>query len=257
MSSKRFGIYFLLALLLVGCGYDNHEECPTHFESVQPTLHARQLTLYAADGAVIPEGGIIEGVVVANDASGNFYRAIVLEMEDMGVEVRLALYDLHALYPVGATVVVHCGGLRATYMDGVLTLGRTMYGWSGGSVEPIAPRSEVLSRVEVVSMGTPREALQCGIEELGEELCGRLVEIGGLHYEGEATEWAVANYGGDVEHTFEDAEENKIVVRISTYADFASEKIPEGELTVRGILYKVGDVYLIKPRVRSDVARSI
>lgn len=260
MSSKRIGIllYPLLGLLLVGCGYDIHKAMEPCFESVVSTLHLSQLSYYVESGARLPEGAVIGGRVVAEDSSGNFYRAIVLEGDDVGVEIRLALYDLAALYPCGCDVVVRCGGLRVVRADGVLTIGRELYGWTGGAVEPIAPRSEVLSRVEVVAMGEPiEEPLRVTISELDESLCGRLVEIGGLRYEGEEVTWGSVEYVGNADRVLVDAEENSVKVRTHSNADFASVGIPEGELRVRGILYKSGEMYVIKLRARSDVDRSV
>lgn len=259
MSSKRFGIllYLLVGLLLVGCGYDSHEAVEPRFEMVVSTLHLSQLSSYEESGARLPEGAIIRGRVVADDSSGNFYRAVVLEGEDVGVELRLALYNLSALYPSGSEVVVRCGGLRVVRTDGVLTIGREVYGWSGGALEPIAPRSEVLSRVEVVAKCEPtQEPLRVTIAELGESLCGRLVEIEGLRYEGKEETWGSVEYVGNSDRVMADSEGSSVKVRTHSNADFASVVIPEGELRVRGILYKTGEKYVIKPRVRSDVEQS-
>ncbi len=256
MSSNRLGIYLLL-LLLVGCGYDSHEGCVPQFESVAPTLHLSRLPSYAESGSPLPEGAIIKGRVVANDASGNFYRTIVIEEEGLGVELRLALYDLHAFFPVGSIVRVDCGGLRVTRNCGCLSLGRAVYGWSGGALEPVAPRSEVLGRVAVMEMGEEPSAMLCTLDELRSDMCGRLVEVGGLRYEEEPTEWAVTNYGNEVDHIFEVAEEQRIIIRTSRYADFATEKIPSGVFGARGILYvdrvDKQDVFVIKLRGRDDI----
>lgn len=255
MSSKRLVIFLLL--LLAGCGYDSHEGCVVQFEEVAPTLHLSRLSSYAESGNPLPEGAIIKGRVVANDASGNFYRTIVIEEEGVGVELRLALYDLHALFPVGSLVSVRCEGLRVARHDGCLCLGRAIYGWSGGSLEPIAPRSEVLRRIEVVDMGEEPSAMLCTLDELSSDMCGRLVEVEGLRYEGEPTGWAVTNYGSEVDHIFEVAEEQRIIIRTSRYADFAAEKIPEGLFGARGILYvdrvDKQEVFVIKLRDRGDV----
>lgn len=244
----------LLLVLLVGCGYDRHEECEVQLESVSSSLHLSQLPLFATKGEPLPEGSIVKGVVVANDSSGNFYRTIVLEGEDMGVEVRLALYDLHALFPVGCTIAVQCGGLRVARTDGVLAIGRDVYDWSGGELEPVAPRSEVLSRVTVTARGEEPKALHRNLGELDDALCGRLIEVAGVHYEGEAATWGSMEYAGYADRTLLDSEGRSIYVRTSHYADFASVPIPEGEMIIRGILYKEKKGYVIKPRDEEDVA---
>mgnify|MGYP003299309779 CR=1 FL=1 len=255
MNSKLIHITLPLLVMMsvVGCGYDRHEECLVVFEGDTKSIQMRQLALFADSGDLLPEGSVVGGRVVANDSSGNIYRSIVLEDEGVGVEVKLALYDLYALFPVGCYVAVRCGGLAVEYIDGALAIGRAVYDWSGGVVEPIAPRSEVLSRVTVTATGESPEALRCGLGELQEALCGRLVEIGGLHYEGEPTTWGSAEYAGYADRTLFDAEGNSIDVRTSHYADFALEPIPQVEMTIRGILYKEKNGYVMKLRDGEDV----
>ena len=255
--SRGYIVLFALALLCAGCGYDSHEGCGVSPSEAVPNFHFSQFGTYADRGITLPEGCVVQGVVVANDLSGNFYQTLVVESEGVSVEVRLALYDLHALYPVGSIVTIRCGGLAVSRHWGCLSLGRVVYGWSGGTLEPIAPRSEVLRRVEVVRLGIEPEATLCTLGELSNQRCGALVRIEGLRHTGEPDEWAMSDYGGEIDHTFEDSEGHEVVIRTSCYADFATEHIPSGEIGARGILYSIGndeeEKWAIKLRDRNDV----
>lgn len=262
MSSKRIlryvatGVVWLL--LFGGCAYDRHEECDLTLSDSSFTLHLSRLAEYAEEQSILPEGVIIEGRVVANDSAENFYQCLVLEQDGVGVVLHLGIYDLHALYPVGCGVVADIGGLAVERHEGVLQVGREGFGWSVG-VEPVAPRSEVLRRVEVSERVVTVEAQSCTIATLSEEMCGRLVEVRNLCYNGEPTEWAVADNGYYTDRVFEDSEGGRIVVRTSSRADFAAEKIPAEVVTLRGILYcdVVGEdeqeVFVLKLRDRDDV----
>ena len=255
--SRGYIVLCALVMLCVGCGYDSHKGCDVRPSEAVPNFHFSQFATYADKGTTLPEGCVVQGVVIANDISGNFYQTLMVESEGVAVEVRLALYDLHALYPVGSVVTIRCGGLAVSRHWGCLSLGRAVYGWSGGALEPVAPRSEVLRRVEVVRLGVEPEATLCTPSELSRQMCGELVLLEGLRHTGESEVWAVTDYGSDVDHTFEDSEGHEIVVRTSRYADFATERIPSGEVGIRGILYAIGggdeEVWIVKLRDRNDV----
>lgn len=248
-------------MLAIGCGYDNHEGCDMQLSEATPNLLLSQLASYANKATPLPEGAVVRGRVVANDSSGNFYQMIVLEGvgndKGVAVEVRLALYDLHALYPVGSIVTFRCGGLAVGRHWGCLSIGREGYGWNNDTLEPLAPRHEVVGRVEIAEVAEAPTAVVCQLGELDRSMCGQLVQIKSLRFAGEPTQWAVSNYGSEVDHTFEDSAGRKIMIRTSRYADFASERIPSGEFDARGILYasdKEGqEVFVLKMRDRYDI----
>lgn len=262
MSFRRRYILPLLMLLvplllMVGCDYDRHEECPplASGEEIMTSLHLSNLAPFAISGELLPEGAVFKARVVADDASGNFYRTLVVQADGVGAELRLALYDLHALYPVGCEVAVECGGLAVVRSDGALCIGRRPYDWSSGRVEPVAPRSQVLQRVRVTATIEPQEPRVCNIGELSESLCGTLVRIEGVHYEGTPASWADVGVDYSADRYFVDSQGERIEVRTSPYADFAAEPIPEGELSVQGILYKSEENYFVRLRSGDDVAR--
>lgn len=263
MSSKSH-ILMLGALLgvvlLGGCGYDRHKAPTALYDTTLPNAPIEVLYGYADEGVEIAEQVIFAGEVVADDASGNFYRAIVVEDNSGAVEVRMGLYDLAALYPIGCRVVVDAQGLMVTRQNGVLTLGREIYEWSGGRVEAIEPRSEILRRVRVTAKGTPTQPTICSIGDLSERMCGRLTRVEGVRLvEGEERAWGTTDYGTEAERMFEDGKVGRIMVRTSSYADFAASNIPNQEVSITGVLYtgRSGgeDVYVLKMRNLNDVEK--
>lgn len=251
MSFKLRNKWLLVALVLTlaGCGYDSH---------TQPTVEYHLPTYSNSIAAVksmtkeverLPEGVEIVGRVTANDLGGNFYRRIVVEDHSGALEVHIGLYDLAALYPVGAMVRVRCEGLAAMEREGVLQLGGERYQWSDYRVEPIAPRSEVDYHVEVCG---PVESLM-PLETLSADDCGRLVRMRGVRFVGSESDWGSEEYGTEARREFITEEGERFVVATSRYADFAREPIPERALTLTGILYCDEETYIIRLRNEEDV----
>lgn len=246
-------------MLLVGCGYDSHTPPSDLFDTAVPNANIEALRYYAEEGVKVAEELSFEGVVVADDRSGNFYRAIVVEDSSGAVEVRLGLYDLGTLYPIGCKVTIEAQGLAVAYYDGVLTLGREIYDWSGGRMEPIEPRDEIFERIHLTAKGTTPQPTTYPIGALSKEMCGRLTRVEGLHYVGQESSWGITDYSTEAEREFADTSGAKILVRTSRYADFAEHNIPTEEVAITGILYtkryKGEDLFILKMRDLSDVER--
>lgn len=259
MSFRRAKIAALAALAvgLGACGYDSHKAPEVSLPAIVPNALVERLDDYAREGVVVEDEVVVVGRVVADDASGNFYRAIVVEDTSGGVEVRLGGWDLAALYPLGSQVAIYAEGLAVARVDGVLTLGRTIYDWSSGRVEPIEPRDEIARRVVVTGYAEAVEPRTKTIESLTEADCGRLIRVEGLRYVGEPAGWGTTEYGSNADREFVDAEGHTILVRTSKYADFAERRVPDGEVSISGVLYrdryKGEDVFVLKMRDMGDV----
>lgn len=261
-SGVRIVEVMLLGVALTclwGCRREYHAP-EVEYSTLLPTAHIRQLAELLDEGLTrVPDGVVLAGVVSANDAEGNFYRSIVVEDASGAVEVSLGMWELAGVYPVGCGVTIDASGLAVVRTDGVLTLGWEVYDWSGGRVEPIAPREEIVGRVVVSHKGESPTPRTLTIGELTEQMCGRLVRLEGVRAIEPGEKWGATEYGTSVDRAFEDAEGRVVVVRTSRYADFAERRVPEGELSIDGILYRgrrAGeDVYVLKMRSIDDVKR--
>ena len=184
---------------------------------------------------------------------------MVVEAASRAVEIHIGLYDMAALYPVGAVVSVEAEGLMVAREEGVMQLGYPPYKWSGRKVEPLADRRDIMERVvawRVEEEPQPRSILP---NEADLEMCGRLVCMDGLTHGGSAEQWGATDYGSYVEHPFVAPTGEVVLVRCSRYADFAELRIPSYELKVCGILYRVNykgaEVPLLKIRRIDDVQK--
>ena len=75
----------------------------------------------------VTEDLIIEGVVIADDASGNFYRQIILQDATGGIELRLNKNELYNDFPIGRQLFVKANGLTLGDYNGLVQLGGGTY----------------------------------------------------------------------------------------------------------------------------------
>lgn len=235
------------------------------------------------DTVRIDDGIQIKGVVTGNDAEGNIYNEIALQDETGGILVCIAQGGLCGQMQVGQEVLIDLGGLyigayRSQPQIGVPYTSTSTSGAKSTYPSRIA-RAEWQTRFKLIGKPNAKKlvAKEFDYESLkGNETelykyAGCLVKATGVGFakaDGKTTyapksEGASTGYG--VMRAFKnmttgkDYTTNEFGVRTSCYSDFAAEKLPEGKLTVTGILtcYKSQKKYnataQILMRQQSDV----
>lgn len=235
------------------------------------------------DTVRIDDGIQIKGVVTGNDAEGNIYNEIALQDETGGILVCIAQGGLCGQMQVGQEVLIDLGGLyigayRSQPQIGVPYTSTSTSGAKSTYPSRIA-RAEWQTRFKLIGKPDAKKlvAKEFDYESLkGNETelykyAGCLVRATGVGFakaDGKTTyapksEGASTGYG--VMRAFKnmttgkDYTTNEFGVRTSCYSDFAAEKLPEGKLTVTGILtcYKSQKKYnataQILMRQQSDV----
>lgn len=235
------------------------------------------------DTVRIDDGIQIKGVVTGNDAEGNIYNEIALQDETGGILVCIAQGGLCGQIQVGQEVLIDLGGLyigayRSQPQIGVPYTSTSTSGAKSTYPSRIA-RAEWQTRFKLIGKPDAKKlvAKEFDYESLkGNETelykyAGCLVKATGVGFakaDGKTTyapksEGASTGYG--VMRAFKnmttgkDYTTNEFGVRTSCYSDFAAEKLPEGKLTVTGILtcYKSQTKYKataqILMRQQSDV----
>lgn len=235
------------------------------------------------DTVRIDDGIQIKGVVTGNDAEGNIYNEIALQDETGGILVCIAQGGLCGQIQVGQEILIDLGGLyigayRSQPQIGVPYTSTSTSGAKSTYPSRIA-RAEWQTRFKLIGKPDAKKlvAKEFDYESLkGNETelykyAGCLVKATGVGFakaDGKTTyapksEGASTGYG--VMRAFKnmttgkDYTTNEFGVRTSCYSDFAAEKLPEGKLTVTGILtcYKSQKKYnataQILMRQQSDV----
>lgn len=235
------------------------------------------------DTVRIDDGIQIKGVVTGNDAEGNIYNEIALQDETGGILVCIAQGGLCGQIQVGQEVLIDLGGLYIGAYRSQPQIGVPYTSTSTSGAKSVYPsriaRAEWQTRFKLIGKPDAKKlvAKEFDYESLkGNETelykyAGCLVKATGVGFakaDGKTTyapksEGASTGYG--VMRAFKnmttgkDYTTNEFGVRTSCYSDFAAEKLPEGKLTVTGILtcYKSQKKYnataQILMRQQSDV----
>ena len=235
------------------------------------------------DTVRIDDGIQIKGVVTGNDAEGNIYNEIALQDETGGILVCIAQGGLCGQMQVGQEILIDLGGLYIGAYRSQPQIGVPYTSTSTSGAKSVYPsriaRAEWQTRFKLIGKPDAKKlvAKEFDYESLkGNETelykyAGCLVKATGVGFakaDGKTTyapksEGASTGYG--VMRAFKnmttgkDYTTNEFGVRTSCYSDFAAEKLPEGKLTVTGILtcYKSQKKYnataQILMRQQSDV----
>ena len=213
-------------------------ELKTKFASVISANQYQQLT----------DSIIIEGVVVANDESGNVYKQIIINDETGAFVIGINDVGLYAAMPIGQRVRIDCKDL---YIGGYGKMGQIGSLYNGS----IGRMSKSLMAKHVRIVGTPDATQVEMVPELIDtdyfttanmEQLAKYVRLEGVEItEANGTElWAPEElqYNNVVERHIKMGNTN-LVLRMSTYADFANEAIPDGELNINGVLTRFNNYW--------------
>src|SRR5687768_14204136 len=108
---NNFLKFFSAFVLIIAIGFTS---CKKRFDQppgfIQPNITANKTiaqlkSMYSGTGFLpITDDIIIEGVVVADDKSGNYYKAIVVQDSTAGIEIQLDGTNLYTDFPVGRKI---------------------------------------------------------------------------------------------------------------------------------------------------------
>jgi len=220
-----------------------------------------QLKLFYDGSALyqIPYDLVIEGIVTANDESGNLYKQLFIEDETGAIEFKVDVTDLYADFPVGTKIRVKCKDLYMGTYGGVIQLG----GNFGGQIGRLAA-SDFYKNVFVISSGNDVSVTETSIGQLSNILIGKVVTLSGVQFADYELGKTYAESSSTTNRILEEVATGKtIIVRTSNYADFAGVELPKGRGKITAILTKynsdfqltirkVGEVRLIEPRLNKN-----
>lgn len=116
-------LLYISLILLAGCRYAD-------FASIDPApsvawVISAQLAELSEQPTPIYSSMVVEGVVVANDSTGNFYKQIMVtdRAQSSALAISIGYYDSYSQFPVGQIVAVQLQGLVLRKVDGLLTAG--------------------------------------------------------------------------------------------------------------------------------------
>lgn len=222
-------------------------------------LKAKYASTISANGAKeVTDETIIEGVVVANDETGNVYKQFIINDETGAIIIGVNDVGLYATLPIGQRVRIDCKGLHVGgygYMAQVGGLYEGSIGRMGKSVFPKHVRLIGAPDKTQPEM-TPEVIDESFFTNENKENLAKFVRLEGVEIteaDGTAT-WAPEElqYNNVVERHIKMGKTN-LVLRMSTYADFANEAIPDGKLNINGVLTRFKDYWQFVISSTSDI----
>jgi hypothetical protein len=198
----------------------------------------------------------IVGVVVANDRTDNFYKSIVIQDTTGGITIRLDGTKLSANYPVGMKIALRVKGLWLGDYGKLIQLGAGV-DLSDPAYPSLFPIPQTLFDQYMVKgkVELEPEALLVSISQLGNNHQSRLLQLNLLSF---AVSDTSKSYGDatnkeSLNRTLQDCNGNKIILRTSGYASFASLNTPANMGTVKGIYSVFGSTKQLIIRDTSDI----
>lgn len=242
MTLSRCRMLFAAASLLLSCG---HEPQLTFGGSDAGVVSIAYLKSLCASYPVRIDGDVyIEGMVVSSDRYGGFYKALVVEDATGGMEIRLDGEKLFTRFRHGARVEVRCNALAVGLYGGAAQLGTPPA--AGSSVGHI-PEDEIGSRIKVMDEPARRpEAAVLTFAGITARHVGCLVRFEDVAFPEEEVGLAWCEPDRDTDRHLVDTAGDTLALRVSRYASFASDRIPDGRGAVEGILGYFNGTYLLR-----------
>ncbi len=190
---------------------------------------------------------IIQGIVVANDESGNFYKTLVIQDGTAGIELKIDRYDMYTEFKVGQRVYVKCRGLFLGDYGGLVQLGY-IYNSDIGRIPDVLVDDHIF-RDSLPGIAPAAAVLT--IPTLTTDYLSMLVQFDSVHFTDPGLTFSEST--GTTNRTLEDEFGNQILVRTSNYASFAANVIPDGTGSIRGILSVYNGDYQLYLRDLNDL----
>ncbi|PLW94152.1 MAG: hypothetical protein C0592_03950 [Marinilabiliales bacterium] len=178
----------------------------------------------------IGEDTIIQGIVIANDESGNFYKTIVIQDNTAGIEVKIDRYDMYTEFKVGQRVFIKCRGLYLGDYGGLVQLGY-IYDNDIGRIPDVIADDHIFRDSLPGAAPTP---VTLTIPTLSPTYLSMLIRIDSVHFVEVGQTFSEST--GTTNRTIEDEYGNQLLLRTSNYASFAANDIPAGVGSVVGVL---------------------
>lgn len=281
--AQSFGLAACLAtLVLTSCQGDMKDpslEAPKATKVANTTI-ADLKTAFAGKTILCPMKDeasktpfIIHGRVVSSDASGNIYKAIVIQDETAAITISVNQSSTYAEYRLGQEIVMDVTGLYIGYYNGLQQIGwlgspyngeaqLTFMSWDmfkGHSEMNDFPNPNVQSIEEGEQW--PSDAAYCVIAsfdklpadgEAFRNMQSQLVEFRNVSF-AEGGKETYAPYQESVNRTLQDSKGGSLLVRTSGYSNFYNDTIPAGSGKVKGILSYYSGAWQLLLRSENDV----
>jgi hypothetical protein len=233
-------IFFSLVTCAIYCNKTFDEPPPYTVPDIRSTISIRQLRSMHFTGGFekISDEHIVEGIVVANDSSDNFYKSIVIQDSTAGITMRMDGTGLYHLYPVGRKLFIKLKGLWLGDYAGMMQLGIGVDRADPAYPDLVALPQPLFDRHVIKgnqhNIITP---VACTIERLNDSLQSCLVLLQGVEMPPSDTgrTYADAQNRVSLNRTIQSCTGSRAYIRTSGFAGFASHKTPRGNGNITAV----------------------
>ncbi len=207
----------------------------------------------------------VKGRITGNDIQGNIYNSVCLEDATGGILIDIAQGGLFAYLPVGQEIIVNLKDLYVGSYGLQAAIGTPYTNARGQS--SVSRMSRYLWNEHFTYVGKPDatkvQAEVFDVKKIADadylrSHSGRLMTIKGVKFKdadgkkvfAPAAEKDAAN---SVNRELDGYTNRQIVVRTSTYADFAATPLPQGKVDITGIFTRYRNTWQILLRTADDV----
>lgn len=200
----------------------------------------------------------IEAYITSSDEGGNFFKSISMISTDgsVGFSVPVDSYNLYNKFEPGRKVYIKMDNRFYNLQHSSTVIGSSFNGGvgriSGVEYQDIIFRScEKVNEDELVNNFTITQAKNnINLNKLieFENVQFTNASLGKTYFDA-----SLNNLGGATNHEITDEFGNKIIVRVSEYATFSTNDIPEGSGEIRGVLTKFGSDFQFMVRTLNDI----
>ena len=182
----------------------------------------------------IGSDSFLKGIVVSSDELGNFFKTIVIQDETGGIAILADMNDTYIDYAIGSEVYVALQDLFISDFNGLPQLG---YAPSSSSVKRI-PEGLVSNIIITTGSVNFVNATELSIDNLSDDNLNTFISLTDVQFD----DASVGNTFADginslsLNNTIVDCDGNEVILRTSGFADFADNRIPGGNGSIRGVL---------------------
>ena len=204
----------------------------------------------------------IKGVVTGNDVEGNIYNQIAIEDGTGSIIICIAQGGLYGQLQVGREIIVELQDLYIGSYGKQPEIGTPYTNKNGRTYVSRMPRSLWQQHYKILDMKsvTPVEFDLSKVSNTDyiKENCGRLMTVKGVKFQGANGKKVFAaekdkDAANSVNRALQGISSNYMVVRTSTYADFANKPLPQGAVDITGIFTRYNNTWQILIRQESDI----
>lgn len=253
--------------------WGNNEITETNVVSIAD-LKARYASTIASNGYVkIEEDMQIKGVVTGNDYAGNIYQQIPVQDETGALVVGVSASALHGFLPEGQEILIdlkdlyiggygeqcQIGSVYTSPNTGKTGIGRMdRYTWQKHF--RLIGEADVAKADALAEDFDPSKMTDASYMEANAGKLMTIRRVSFLNADGKSVfapaDGSVALTSNCANRALKEYSSKNIVVRTSTYADFAQEIIPEGTKDIKGIFTRYYDTWQILLRSTDDITDS-